>query len=78
MALLLTHPYVDWIFTFAATAVFTYTPLNTSKMSFIAVLLVLLIVSIPIHLYFDTPTNTNHYLGLGPLPDREQADQLDS
>ncbi len=59
--MLLEHPFIDWLLTiFAALVVAQYNK-NTSALF---IFIVLIFISIPLHIYFDVPTNTNYYLNL--------------
>jgi hypothetical protein len=55
----------DWI----ATIIGAYFLATYMSWSFILVLVILLLISIPIHMYFGTKTYTNYYLGLDEKPD---------
>jgi hypothetical protein len=67
---LLSHPYVDWLLTILAAVLFTYSSFNQYNMLFICVFTILILISIPMHMYFDVPTNTNYYLGLSSKPEQ--------
>jgi len=74
MVEILEHPYVDWLLTFIAAALLTYTIptiyIISIQITFIFWTLLLLLISIPIHYIFNTPTNTNYYLGISSPPNR--------
>lgn len=72
---LFSHPYVDWLFTIiSAIIIYNYTSHDKSvntllwATSVFVIFVILLIISIPFHVYFDVPTNTNYYLRLSKKP----------
>ncbi len=71
MTILLSHPYIDWILTVIAAVVFVWlqaNDLSQALVAFIIVFCLLILISIPLHVLTDTPTNTNYYLGLSKRP----------
>ncbi len=54
----------DWISTIIGALLLA----NYLKYDFLIVLIVLLVISIYLHWYFDTPTLTNYYLGISKNP----------
>lgn len=63
------HPYIDWIFTILVAVAFTYSSYNKYGMLLICTFAMLIIISIPLHIVFNTPTYTNYYLGLSKMPE---------
>lgn len=56
----------DWV----ATAIFALLIAKYIDMSFLYTMIILLIISIYLHVYFKVPTMTNYYLNLSIKPPR--------